>query len=136
MKIVNLNPPPSGGSAASAFESAKALAFSLAESDDKLLEPVLIAWINRSTGKASPVLEGCSGQDGWHNYGISHGGRLEVKIGDDATFIFTESSPFDSYEHFGHGPYVNTRDSLGNELICRTGGADCVSLDEWTSKLT
>ena len=135
MKILDVNPPPSGGSAASTFESVRDLAFSLAESDDELLGPVLIAWIDRSTGKASPVLEGCSGQNGWHDYGISHDGRLEIKIGDN-TFIFTESSSFDSYEHFGHGPYVNIRDPLGNELICRTGGVDCVPLDEWTSKLT
>lgn len=136
MKILNVNPPPSGGSAASTFKSARELAFSLAESDDKLLEPVLIAWINRSTGNASPVLEGCAGQDGWHDYGISHEGRLEVQVGNESTFMFAESSPFDSYEHFGHGPYVNIHDSSGNELICLTGGVDCVPLYEWTSKLT
>lgn len=136
MKILNVNQTPYSGVAASKFESAKALALSLAESDNELLEPVLIAWIDRSTAKASPVLEGCSGQNGWHDYGISHGGCLEIDVGNDATFIFAESSPFDSYEHFGHGPYVNLHDSLGNELICRTGGVDCVPLDEWTSKLT
>jgi hypothetical protein len=75
MKILDVNPLPSGGSIASTFESAGKLAFSLAESDDELLEPVLIAWIDRSTRKASPVLESCSGQDGWHDYGISHDGR-------------------------------------------------------------
>jgi hypothetical protein len=96
MKILNVNQTPSGGFTASTFESARALAFSLAESDDELLEPVLIAWIDRSTAKASPVLEGCSGQDGWHDYGISHGGRLEVEVGNDATFIFAESSPLTS----------------------------------------
>jgi hypothetical protein len=136
MKILNVNQPPFVGLAATTFESARALAFSLAESDDKLLEPVLVAWIDRFTARVSPVLEGCSGQDGWHDYGISHGGRPEAKIGNDATFIFAESSPFDSYEHFVPGPYVNIHDSLGNELICRTGGVDCVPLDEWTSKLT
>ena len=41
---------------ASRFESARALAFSLAESDSELLEPELVAWIDRSTGKASPFL--------------------------------------------------------------------------------
>jgi hypothetical protein len=88
MKILDVNPPPSGGSVASTFESASERAFSLAESDGDLLEPVLIAWINRSTGKASPVLEGCSGQDGWHDYGNSHDGRLEIKIGDTTANYF------------------------------------------------
>lgn len=136
MKILNVNQTPYSGVATSKFESAQALALSLAESDNELLEPVLIAWIDRTTAKASPVMEGCSRQDSWHDYVISHGGGLEVDVGNDATLIFAESSPFDSYEHFSHGPYVNLHDSLGNELICRTGGVGCVPLDEWTSKLT
>lgn len=52
------------------------------------------------------------------------------------SFIFTESGPFDSCGHFGHGPFVNLRDAQGNEMICRPGGVSCVPLDEWTSKLT
>ena len=74
MKVLDV-PPPSAGSVAAAFESARELAFSLAESDGELFEPVLIACIDRSAGKASPVLGRCSGQDGWHDYGISHDGR-------------------------------------------------------------
>jgi hypothetical protein len=107
----------------------------VAQSDSELLEPELIAWIDRSGGKASPVLGGCGGPDGWRHYGVSHGGRLEVDV-DDSSFIFAESSPYDSYEHLGHGPYINVRDSQGSELICLAGGKDCVPLDDWTSKLT
>jgi hypothetical protein len=117
MKILNVNQCPSGGLVASTLESAKAFAFSLAESDRELLEPARIDWIDRSTANASPVLEGCSGPNGWHDYGITHGGRLEVNVGNDITFIFAESTPYDSYEHPGHGPYVNLHDTLGNELI-------------------
>jgi len=120
----------------SRFANAKDLALSLAKSDSKLVEPELVAWIDRSTGMTSPLLEGCSGPDGWRYYGISHGGRLEVNIDSDTSFIFTESSPFDSYAHFSPGPYRNTRDTQGNEFICLSDGTDCVQLDEWTSKLT
>jgi len=136
MKIITSSPTLSRGNPASRFANAKALAFSLAESDSDLLEPELVAWIDRSTGMVSPVLEGCSGPDGWRYYGISHGGRLEVDVDGDVSFIFAESSPFDSYEHFGPGPFRNLRDDQGNELICLSGGRDCVPLDEWTSKLT
>ena len=124
------------GGSASRFESARALAFSLAESDAELLEPELVAWIDRSAGKSSPVLHGCASPNGWHDYGVSHGGLLQVNVDNETSFIFAESSPFDSYEHFGPGPYINLRDAQGNESICRVGGKDCIPLDEWTSKLT
>jgi hypothetical protein len=136
MKTITTSPTLSHEDPASHFAKARALAFTLAESDSELLEPELVAWIDRSTGMASPVLEGCSGPEGWRYYGISHGGRLEVDVDYDVSFIFAESSPFDSYEHFGPGPFRNLRDNKGNELICLPEGRDCVPLDEWTSKLT
>jgi hypothetical protein len=136
MKTLNVSQPLSAGAAASRFETARMLAISMAEADSELLEPELVAWIDRPSAMASPVLEGCGGPDGWRHYGVSHGGRLEVDVGDDAVFIFAESSPFDSYDHFGPGPYRNMRDAQGNEAICRPGGVDCIPLDEWSSKLT
>ncbi len=124
------------GASASRFESARALAFSLAESDTELLEPELVAWIDRATGKTSPVLDGlCWSQRmarlrrlPWRG---SSGGRRRRDI-----VHLRRVQPFDSYEHFGPGPYINLRDAQGNESICRVGGKDCVPLDEWTSKLT
>lgn len=136
MKNLYVIEPAYSGSAVSRFESARALAFNIAESDNELLEPELIAWVDRPAGMASPELEGCSGPEGWHDYGVSHDGRLEVRVGGDISFIFTDSSPFDSYEHFGPGPFINLRNSQGEEMICRIGGQDCMPLDEWTSKLT
>jgi Domain of unknown function (DUF5619) len=136
MKIITSSQSLPRETSTAHFVNARALAFSLAESESELLEPELVAWIDRSTGMASPVLEGCSGPDGWRYYGISHGGRLEVDVGGDTSFIFAESSPFDSYEHFGPGPFRNLRDAHGNEFICLAGGRACVPLDEWTSKLT
>lgn len=136
MKILTSSQALSSGTPVSNFANAKALALSLADSDINLVEPALVAWIDRATGITSPVLEGCSGPDGWRDYGISHGGRLEVDIGGDASFIFTESSPFDSYEHFSPAPYRSKHDNQGNELICQSNGTDCITLDEWGSKQT
>lgn len=136
MTNVNVSKPIAGGASGFNFESAKALAFSLAKSAPELIEPGLIAWFDRASSMVSPALEGCSWPYGWHDYGISHGGRLEVDVGGEDTFIFAESSPFDSYEHFGLGPFVNIRDDHGEEMISRVDGWDCVHLDEWTGKLT
>jgi hypothetical protein len=136
MKTINISQSPSHTASISRFKAARALAFSLAESDSDLLEPELVAWMDRSTGMVSPILEGCSGPNGWREYGVSHGGRLEVDIDNDITFIFTDSSPFDSYEHFGPGPFRNLRDETGEETVCLSDGSSCVSLDEWSSKLT
>lgn len=135
MKTLNVNLPRSGGNRKPAFEASRAFALSLAESSREFIEPELIAWSDRTTMMESPVLEGCSGPYGWHDYGVSHGGRLEVDVDGKYNFIFAESSPFDSYEHFGHGPLVNIRDAQGNEMVCMSSGG-CVTLDDWTSKLT
>ena len=131
MKNLNVPQPLSGEFPASLSAAAKAMAFTFA-----LADPELVAWKDRTTSMASPELEGCSGSYGWRDYGIFHDGRLEVDVGDEAIFIFTESSPYDSYEHFGPGPCVNLRDAQSNEMICRMGGESCVPLDERTSKLT
>lgn len=136
MKNLKIPKPFADGDSISCFEAAKAMAFAAALADPGLIEPELIAWQDRTTSMTSPVLEGCSGPYGWRDYGMSHDGRLEVDIGGEAIFIFTESSLYDSYEHFGPGPFINLRDSQGNEMICHTGGGACVPLDEWTSKLT
>jgi len=136
MKTLNASQLFPGGASAARFESARALAFSLAESDGEMLEPELVAWIDRPSTQASPVLEGCGGPNAWHDYGVSHGGRIEVDVDGMASFIFAESSPFDSYAHFGPGPFRNLRDAQGNESVCRAGGMDCIPLDEWTSQLT
>ncbi len=135
MKTLNASLASVREHSGSRFASARAVAFSVAQSDSELLEPELVAWIDRSGGQASPVLEGCGGPDGWRHYGVSHGGRLEVDV-DDTSFIFAESSTYDSYGRLGPGPYINVRDSQGNELLCRVGGQACVPLDDWTSKLT
>lgn len=104
MKNLKVLHPLSGGSPASRFQAAKAMAFTLALVDPELHEPELIAWKDRVTTMSSPELEGYSGPYGWRDYGISHDGRLEVDVGGEAIFIFAESGSYDSYEHFGPGP--------------------------------
>ncbi len=136
MKTLNTVQSSTSESPAPRFMSARALAFSLAESNSEFIEPELIAWIDRAAVRASPVLEGCSGPNGWHDYGESHGGRLEVTVGDEASFIFAETGAYDSYEYFGPGAFINIRDAQGNEVLCRVGGTACVPLDDSTSKIT
>lgn len=131
MKNLNVSQPLSGGSAASLFQAAKAMAFTLA-----LADPELIAWKDRTTSMASLELEGCSGPYGWRDYGISHDDRLEVDVGGEAIFVFTESCPCDSCEHFGPGSFLNLRDDKRNEMICRVDSVARMPPDEWTSKLT
>lgn len=118
MKTLTASQPYSGETSRSRFDAARALAFSLAESDSELLEPEVIAWNDRSSMRESPVLGGCGGPDGWHRYGVSHEGRLEVIVDSETSFIFAESSQFDSYAHFGPGPFLNLRDRGGREWVC------------------
>lgn len=136
MKTLNIESIPVTAAAANRFGSAQVLALSIAESDPDLLEPALVVWPGRSTNNASPVREGCAGWNGWHDDGMSHGGRLEVEKSDLGTFIFTESSAYDSGEHFGQRPFVNLYDASGNERICRAGEINCMALDGWGRKLT
>ncbi len=77
MKNLNVFLTSAGG--APTFESARALAFSLAETDPALVEPELITWGDRSTGITSSIR---TGPNGWRDYGISHDGRLEVDVGE------------------------------------------------------
>lgn len=118
MKNLRVSPPLTSDDPVARFEAARAPAFSLAESEKNLVEPELIAWVDRPNEMASPVPEGCSWPEAWHDYGVSHGGRLEVSVRYESSFIFAESSPYDAYEHFGHGPFVNIRDKQGDEMIC------------------
>lgn len=124
------------------YQHAVALATALVDKDEKLIEPVLVAWYDRKTARMSPVIEGGNLRSRWYDYGVSHGGRLEIDVGDDFAFIYAESSPFDPYEA---SPYSNLKDKRGNEYLCQINllndplkptAEACVPLDEWTSKLT
>lgn len=124
------------------YRKAVALAATLAGEEKDFAAPVLVAWYDRKAARMSPAIEGGDLHTRWHDYGESHGGRLEVDVGGDFAFIFADAS---GYEPYGPSPYVNLHDSQGNEYICQTNmlddphspsGKACVALDEWTSKLT
>lgn len=118
------------------------LAAVMASEDEQVGAPMLVAWCDRKAGRTSLAMEGGDPRDRWHDYGVSHGGKLEVDVGDEYAFIYADSSAFDPYEA---SPYSNLRDQEGNEYICqinllgdrhRPTPEACTPLDEWTSKLT
>jgi len=67
MKTINATKLFPASAASPSFEAARALALSLAESDSDLLEPEVIAWIDRPSSQASPVLYGFGGPDAWYD---------------------------------------------------------------------
>jgi hypothetical protein len=124
------------------YQQAAALAAKLADDDREVIEPVLMAWYDRKASRMSPVIEGAHLRSRWHDYGASHGGKLEIEVGDDYAFIYADSSAFDPYEA---SPYSNIKDKDGNEYICQINllgdqrkptPEACTPLDDWTSKLT
>jgi hypothetical protein len=124
------------------YQQAAALAAKFADEDKEVIEPVLVAWYDRKTDQMSPAIEGAHPRSRWYDYGASHGGKLEVAVGDNYAFIYADSSAFDPYEA---SPYSNIKDKDGNEYLCQInlmGGQQqptpeaCTPLDEWTSKLT
>ena len=124
------------------FSHAAAMAQYFADEDAKMIEPMLMAWCDRRASLMSPAIAGADLMTRWRTYGETHGGRLEVDVGDDFAFIYADSSAFDPYEA---SPYSNLNDAAGNEYLCQINqladpcqpmAGACVPLDEWTSKLT
>jgi len=124
------------------YRHAAELAKILAAEDKELAAPTLMAWCDRKLGRTSQVADGVDQRERWHDYGSSHGGKLEVDVGDSYAFIFADSEGFGPYEA---SPYCNLKDRVGNEYICQINLLDdshqptpqaCTLLDEWTSKLT
>lgn len=124
------------------YREAARLAAALADKDGELIEPMLVAWYDRRDSRMSPAIEGADPRTRWHDYGESHGGKLEIDVEGEYTFVYADSSAFDPYEAC---PYANLHDAQGNEFLCQIGLLDdphvpnpkaCVPIDEWTSKLT
>lgn len=124
------------------YKKASVIASSLADKDLNLIEPVMVAWHDKKTSRMSPVIEGGDLNTRWHDYGESHGGKMEVDINGEFDFIFADGSAFDSYEA---SPYINLHDQRGNEFLCQINALRdprnpsqeaCVPLDEWVSKQT
>ena len=58
----------------------------------RLTEPMLLSWLDRSTGQHSPPVDCCkeNGKEAWEIYAESRGGKLRVEVGDQYVFIFGE----------------------------------------------
>jgi len=128
------------------YRTASVLAASLAEKDMEIVTPVMVAWHDKKTARMSPVLEDCGRETSWRDYGLTHGGKLEVDVNGEFDFIFADSGAFESY---GPSPYINLHDLHGNEYLCQVSTLHttphnpkhpskdaCTAIDEWTSKLT
>lgn len=128
------------------YQAASVLAALLAEKDTEMDAPVVVAWFDKKAARMSPVLEDCAKETSWRDYGLSHGGKLEVDVNGEFDFIFADSGAFESY---GASPYINLHDLRGNEYLCQVSALHtrphnpdhpskeaCTPLDEWTSKLT
>ena len=72
------------------FEQAQALA--IAEAYKQLKDPMLLAWLNRKTGRHSPDVECCQeeGKETWEIYAESRGGMLRIEVDDTYVFILRE----------------------------------------------
>jgi hypothetical protein len=134
MNTINCAPPFSVSGPRRPIKADMDFVSLIAEDESNLLEPVLIAWVDRFDGASSPPEQCCPTAESWRDYGASHGGRIEIHAG-RRSFIFAESSQFDTYEHFSPGPFVSVCDKSGREWTClRTAGtypdtAACVPTD-------
>jgi hypothetical protein len=56
-------------------------------------EPVIVAWKDDRTGRFRPEIPGGIGNR-WYDYGENYGGKLELTVGNNYHFIFTDSADF------------------------------------------
>lgn len=108
-------------SSSSTIDFAQARQQAVAKACETLTEPVIVAWKDDVTGKSAPDIPGGS-TDRWHDYGENNDGTLELKVGDDFHFIFTESSGFDK-------PDMNltSLEDNGTKFLCLNGA--CTDAD-------
>ena len=74
------------------FREARRLA--VGKAGEILSKPVIVAWKDDKTSRFGPEVPGGTG-DRWHDYGESFSGKLELTVGDDFHFIFTEAVDFE-----------------------------------------
>lgn len=77
------------------YTKASGLAASMAASALGVEEPVMVAWYDKKTERMSPSVVGTDVNAKWHDYGESHGGKVEVDINGDYDFIFGDATSFD-----------------------------------------
>ena len=73
-----------------AFDEARSMAVSKAA--EYVGDPMVLAWLDRETGRHSPDVECCQeeGKETWEIYAESRGGSVRVEVGDRYVFILRE----------------------------------------------
>jgi|MTBAKMStandDraft_1061839.scaffolds.fasta_scaffold00005_242 hypothetical protein len=97
------------------YKMASTIASTIANAMDGS-EPIMVAWHDKTSSRMSPVIEGGDINSRWHDYGASHGGKLEISVNGDFDFIFADSSGFES---LGSTSLVSLHDTAGNEYLCQ-----------------
>ena len=72
------------------FDEAQALA--VAEASKHMKDPMVLGWLNRTTGRHSPDVDCCQeeGKETWEIYAESRGGSIRVEAGSQFVFILRE----------------------------------------------
>lgn len=73
------------------FREARRLA--AGKAGEILSKPVIVAWKNDRTRRFGPEIPGAT-DDRWYDYGESFSGKVELTVGDEFHFIFTEAADF------------------------------------------
>lgn len=105
----------------SSIDFSQARQQAVAKASETLTEPVIVAWKDDTTGRSAPEIPGGSA-DRWHDYGESNDGTLELKVGEDFHFIFTESSAFEE-----PGLNLTSLEDNGTNFLCLNGA--CTEAD-------
>jgi hypothetical protein len=73
------------------FETARKGADEIAQ--ERLEEPLLIAWHDGIAGKGHPDVQECTDKPGWQTYAESRGGKLTINVNSGKyVFVYSETS--------------------------------------------
>lgn len=69
---------------------AQAQTLALGQAGKHSTDPMILAWLDRSTGRHSPDVDCCQedGKESWEIYAESRGGSLRIEVGERYVFIF------------------------------------------------
>ncbi|UCC60544.1 MAG: AF1514 family protein [Dehalococcoidia bacterium] len=72
------------------FDEAQVLA--VTEASKHLKDPMVLGWLNRTTGRHSPDVDCCQaeGKETWEIYTESRGGSIRVEVGSQYVFVLRE----------------------------------------------
>jgi hypothetical protein len=78
--------------AAPGLKLEEALSLAAREAAKHTADPMLLGWLDRTTGRHSPDVDCCQaeGKETWEIYAESRGGNVRIEFGDTYVFIFRE----------------------------------------------